>query len=373
MPIRPHASFLLRVAISLVGSAAVIASMHASLAGAQQDVTSDLALADRAIVKSEFIYETSEIPSCHASTLAFCGQQLVAAWFGGTQEGDPDVGIWLSRLEDGTWSAPREVARGVLADGQRLPCWNPVLVHIDQGPLILFYKVGPSPSTWWGMMMHSADAGRSWSQPIRLPDQIAGPIKNKPVMLPDGRLLCASSSEDHGWRVHMEWTADQGQTWGRTEPLNDGGTVGAIQPTILQHPAGRLQILCRSRGVGKILEAWSQDQGKTWSELEPTTLPNPNSGIDAVTLRDSRHVLVYNHTRRGRSPLNIALSPDGQKWLTGARLETEPGEYSYPAVIEGPDGMVHVTYTWQRRKIRHTVLDPAKFPLVEIVDGVWPQ
>ena len=321
----------------------------------------------------EFLYDKAEFPSCHASTLAFSGNQLVVAWFGGTDEGNRDVGIWLSRQEDSNWSRPVEVANGIESDGSRYPCWNPVLTQLDDGPLLLFYKVGPKPSAWWGMMMQSTDGGRAWNAPKRLPDGIAGPIKNKPVLLSDGRLLCGSSSEDHGWRVHMEWTADRGQTWHRTGALNDGKKFGAIQPTILQHPRGRLQILCRSRGVGKILESWSSDGGRSWSDLEPTTLPNPNSGIDAVTLRDGRQVLVYNHTRYSRSPLNVAVSPDGQRWFTGARLETEPGEYSYPAVIQGPDGLVHITYTWRRRKIRHVVVDPTRFPMQEIVDGQWPQ
>jgi predicted neuraminidase len=186
-------------------------------------------------------------------------------------------------------------------------------------------------------------------------------------------LLCGSSTEDQGWRVHMEWTSDQGRTWQRSAALNDGKTLGAIQPTILQHAGERLQILCRSRGVGKIVQAWSDDLGASWSGLEPTALPNPNSGLDAVTLRDGRHVLVYNHTRHSRSPLNVAISPDGQRWFTAASLETRPGEYSYPAIVQGPNGLIHVSYTWQRRKIRHVVLDPDKFPLREIIDGAWPQ
>ncbi len=341
--------------------------------GAAQGADQPAGAADPSIVKFEFLYEEAEFPSCHASTLAFCDAQLVAAWFGGTDEGNEDVGIWLSRCEASTWSRPLEVANGSQSDGSRFPCWNPVLVKIDRGPLILFYKVGPKPSAWWGMMMQSTDAGRTWSEPVRLPNDIAGPIKNKPLLLPDGRLLCGSSTEDQGWRIHMEWTADQGTSWQRSAALNDGKTLGAIQPTILQHAGERLQILCRSRGVGKIVQAWSDDLGKSWSGLEPISLPNPNSGLDAVTLRDGRQVLVYNHTRLSRSPLNVAISPDGQRWFTGAALETAPGEYSYPAVVQGPDGLIHVTYTWQRRKIRHVVLDPAKFPQQEIVDGVWPR
>jgi predicted neuraminidase len=310
----------------------------------------------------EFIYDTAPFPSCHASTLVETDQGIAAAWFGGTHEKHPDVGIWFARRTENGWTTPVEVVNGVQNAELRYPCWNPVLFQIPSGNLLLFYKVGPSPSTWWGMLTTSDDHGATWSEPRRLPEGILGPVKNRPELLADGRLLCGSSSEHEGWRVHMEWTSDEGKTWERTEALNDGKEFGAIQPSILRHDDNRLQIVCRSMGVGKVLQAWSDDGGRTWSELTPTDLPNPNSGTDAVTLQDGRHLVVYNHTPRGRTPLNVALSSDGKEWLASLVLENEPGEYSYPAVIQGKDGRIHVSYTWQRKKVRYVVLDPEKLP-----------
>jgi predicted neuraminidase len=310
------------------------------------------------LVKSEFIYEKASFDSCHASTIAETPGGLVTAWFGGTDEGNKDVAIWTSRQVKGKWTAPEMVIDGIQEDGSRHPCWNPVLFQQPGGPLLLFAKVGPSPRTWWGVLSSSADNGVSWSSVRRLPEGQAGPIKNKPVLLKDGRLLCGSSSEDHGWRVHMEWTTDAGATWKRTGVLNDGKEFGAIQPTILSHKDGSLQILCRSKGLGKIVQATSTDGGRNWSPLTPTSLPNPNSGIDAVTLADGRHVLIYNHTLRGRSPINLAVSDDGKTWSMVKALETDPGEYSYPAIIQAADGTLHVTYTWKRQKVKHLVLDP---------------
>ncbi|MAZ95050.1 MAG: sialidase [Planctomycetaceae bacterium] len=310
------------------------------------------------LVKSEFIYEKASFDSCHASTIAETPGGLVTAWFGGTDEGNKDVAIWTSRQVKGKWTAPEMVIDGIQEDGSRHPCWNPVLFQQPDGPLLLFAKVGPSPRTWWGVLISSADNGVSWSSVRRLPEGQAGPIKNKPVLLKDGRLLCGSSSEDQGWRVHMEWTTDVGATWKRTGVLNDGKEFGAIQPTILRHKDGSLQILCRSKGLGKIVQATSTDGGRNWSPLTPTSLPNPNSGIDAVTLADGRHVLIYNHTLRGRSPINLAVSDDGKTWSMVKALETDPGEYSYPAIIQAADGTLHVTYTWKRQKVKHLVLDP---------------
>ncbi len=206
-----------------------------------------------------------------------------------------------------------------------------------------------------------------------MPDGIVGPIKNKPVLLASGNLLSPSSSEDNGWRLHMESSPDGGKTWQKTPALNDGKQFSAIQPSVLFHPNGRLQLLCRSKN-GRVLEAWSEDGGTTWTELKATELPNPNSGTDAVTLQDGRQLLVYNHTPKGRSPLNVALSPDGKRWQAAVVLENEPGgEFSYPAVIQSRDGLVHITYTHHRKKIRYVVLDPAKLTLTDIKEGQWPK
>jgi len=342
--------------VSVAGLGALLLASGCETAKPSQK---ELSAPSMAVIKSEFIYETAPFPSCHASTIAETADGLVAAWFGGTHERDPDVGIWAARRDAKGWTAPVEVANGVQHDQKRFPCWNPVLFQAKDGPLLLFYKVGPSPSKWWGMLITSTDGGKSWGAPRRLPDGILGPIKNKPVALRDGTLLCPSSTEHDGWRVHLERTADLGATWTKTGPLNSPQEFGAIQPTILFHPNNRLQILCRSR-QNVIAESWSEDGGETWSAMKATSLPNPDSGIDAVTLRDGRHLLVYNPTQHGRTPLVLGLSTDGKSWKQVATLEDQPGEYSYPAIIQTRDGLVHITYTWKRQRVRHVVVDPAK-------------
>lgn len=323
---------------------------------------------------SEFIYEQAPFPSCHASTIVETDDGLVAAWFGGTHERHPDVGIWVARHDAEGWSAPVEVANGVVSESQRYPTWNPVLFQPRDGPLLLFYKVGPTPRDWWGMLKTSDDGGRTWSAATRLPDGIIGPVKNKPVQRADGTIVCPSSTEHEGWRVHFEFTSDNGQTWRRTPPVNDPDEIRAIQPSILTHGDGRMQALGRTRHSG-IFEVWSDDNGETWGEMTTTGLPNPSSGTDAVTLEDGRHLLVYNHNPnyKGRSPLNVAISEDGKNWSAALVLEDDPDhQYSYPAVIQTSDGLVHVTYTWRRERIKHAVIDPAKLELTPMVDGRWP-
>lgn len=328
----------------------------------------------QAVISSEFIYETAPYPECHASTIVQAPSgALVAAWFGGTRESAPDVSIYVARREAGRWGEPVKVADGAQADGARHPTWNPVLFQTPgRGALLLFYKVGPSPREWWGMVRSSSDEGRTWGAASRLPDGILGPIKNKPVVLADGTWLAGSSAEEAGnrWTVHFERSADQGRTWQKAGPV-DGSRArfDAIQPAILVHRGGVLQALCRTR-QGVVGQTWSRDGGQTWSGLSATTLPNPNSGVDAVTLADGRHLVVYNHSAHrpespasgNRWPLDVAISTDGLTWSRVLTLERDPlpDGYAYPAVIQASDGLVHITYTWDRKRIKHVVVDPRK-------------
>jgi predicted neuraminidase len=314
--------------------------------------------APSAAIAAEFIFEHAPFAQSHASTLAATDDGLVAAWFGGTRERNPDVGIWLARRTSMGWSTPKEVANGVQENGDRYPCWNPVLFRPQGGPLLLFYKVGPDPSRWWGMVTVSADDGQTWSEPVRLPEGILGPVKNKPIQLADGTLLSPSSTEHGSWQVRLERSSDLGRSWTRGGAFSGADEFGVIQPTLLAYPSGRIQLLARSR-QGWIVESWSENGGLNWSKLAASELSNPNSGIDAVLLRDGRALLVYNPTRFRRSPLRVALSADGAHWRDVLTLEDGWGEYSYPAVIQTGDGLVHVTYTWKRERIKHVVIDPA--------------
>jgi predicted neuraminidase len=331
-----------------------------------------------AVRSAGFIYESATFPSCHASTIEETESGPIASWFGGTHEKHPDVGIWVSLLRNGKWSNPVEVANGKLAgpNGTQLPTWNPVLFQpkrIHQGnpsPLFLFYKIGPSPETWWGMEVHSKDQGLTWSQPNRLPEGFLGPIKNKPIELDDGDWICPSSTETEEepskWQVHFERFDYQHQKWTKTPSLNDGIEIQAIQPTLLILGNGRLKAIGRSR-QNSIFETTSNDNGNTWQPLRLGTLPNNNSGLDALTLKDGRHLVVYNHVGGTpgqwggkRTPLNVAISKDSNTWEPSVVLENTPVEFSYPAVIQTRDGLVHITYTWNRKKIKHVVLDPTK-------------
>ncbi len=359
----------------------------------------EIPTSDKAILKDEFLYEKTSFPECHASTIVeLPNGDLLAAFFGGTKERNPDCCIWTCRKTKGSaaWTAPRKVADGIynditksaynesdLKDGiKRKACWNPVLFQVPHGELLLFYKLGNNMPDWTGWLVRSRDNGKTWSVPEALPEGFLGPIKNKPEWI-DGQILCPSSTEVNGWRAHMELTDSKCKHWKMIGPLDSelsvltqfrkqkeakAEAIYAIQPSILKLSDGRLQILCRTRNAN-ISTAYSSDKGLTWSKMAlMKNLPNNNSGIDAVTLQDGRHILIYNDfssldgTPKGpRNPLCVAISNDGQVWKKVLTLEDSPiKEYSYPAVIQGKDGEIHIVYTWRRQRIKHIVIDPGK-------------
>ena len=330
----------------------------------------------------EFLFDKAPFPSCHASTIIETPAGLVAAYFGGTAERAPDVCIWVSRNIDGKWLPPEKVADGVLTapvkgtagnDMMRVATWNPVLFQPKEGPLYLFYKVGGTPQTWWGEFRTSTDNGKTWSKATKLPDnpvgQLIGPVKDKPIQLADGTIVSGSSTEGTGGsHVHIELSYDNCQTWTRLPNIPG---PSAIQPTVMKYaqPDGKvkLQILCRT-SADVLVESWSTDEGKSWSDLKPSRLPNPGSGVDAVTLADGRALLAYNPTKKndpnkGRMPLNLAVSRDGIEWKDVLTLDNamDMGQFSYPAIIQGKDGTIHITYTYGRKTIKYVIVDPKSF------------
>ncbi len=392
-----------------------------------------------AVVENSFIYDQSIYPETHSASLVELEDgTLLATYFGGTKERVPDVCIYTQRKERGAreWSAPVLAADGVFTTGterarragidtscvkahfgpcikhgldwdasknriamtweealdfsdneegieQRKACWNPVLFQMPDGEVWLFFKIGKNVKDWTGWLCKSRDGGRTWSDKEPLPEGFLGPIKNKPELI-DGRLVCASSTENDGWKIHFETLDIATGQWTKQMPGNRKDVL-CIQPAILRHGNNTLQVVARTRPTneqrkgqvntrGKIATCWSFDNGRTWGETSLLDVPNNQSGIDAVTLakpvtmkvkgeriKDVRHVMIYNNfgtlpgTNKGpRTPVSIAVSTDGVTWHHALTLEDSPiSQYSYPAIIQGKDGSLHVAYTWRRQRIAY--------------------
>ena len=273
---------------------------------------------------------------------------------------------------------------------------------MPNGELWLFFKVGLKVADWTGWLCKSKDGGKTWSDKEPLPKGFLGPIKNKPEII-NGRLLCPSSTEDNGWKFHMEIYDIAKKEWKyvgpvkaelavRTEDMKAAGAksdkedieapdaggvatkdgrhpIDCIQPSILKLKDGRLQVLMRTRN-GRIGTSFSSDNGDTWTNVTLLDVPNNQSGTDAVTMQDGRHVLIYNDfaslpgTKKGvRTPLSIAISDDGTHWRHALTLEDSPiSHYSYPSIIQGKDGKLHTVYTWRRLRVAYKEIDPAQLP-----------
>ena len=353
----------------------------------------DIPTTNPAIVKDEFLYTKAPFPEAHASTIVETKKgDLVVAYFGGTKERNPDVCIWVNIKKKGSneWSAPMMVADGVFPEG-RYACWNPVLFEMPNGELWLFFKIGPSVSEWTGWLVRSKDGGRTWSRREPLPDGFLGPIKNKPELI-DGHLLCPSSTENKGWRFHMEILDLSDGRWKKGTPVKDLNwkyvpvesteaiktddnqlhPIDCIQPSILKLKDGRLQVLMRTHNA-HLATSFSSDNGNTWTPVTLLDIENNQSGTDAVTLADGRHALIYNNfetlpmTPKGvRTPCSIALSDDGTHWQHALTLEDSPiDQYSYPAIIQGKDGTLHCVYTWRRQRIAYKQIDLTKLKVVK--------
>lgn len=384
------------------------------------------------ILCDQFVYDftTAAHPSVHSASVAELNNgDLLATFFLGAREGAPDVCIYTARKpKDATdWEPLQLVANGDLRQGaktygteidstltepivtnvNRKACYNPVLFQIPDGDLLLFYKIGKNVRDWTGYMMRSSDDGKTWSDPraelavashptpssqlspVQCSDSLLGAIKNQPIYLPagfrcangtvleHGRILSPSSKEtgtaskekSGKWRSYIEVSEDDGYTWALYGPVPQASHIGTIQPALLVHPDGRIQMLCRTHRpsdneahYARIATAFSDDGGLTWGEMQLIEdLPNNNSGIGAVTLKDGTFALVYNPfslvpgpDKPLRNPCCIATSHDGLHWEHRLTLESSPiSQYSYPSLLMGSDGTLHAIYTWRRQGIKY--------------------
>ena len=309
----------------------------------------------------------------HVSSISPADNKMACAWYAGSREGAGDVAIYFSLFNEETltWGQPvklvdrlqssNELKRDVKKIG------NPVLFSDSAGRLWLFYS-SVTVGGWSGCSLNykiSTDGGSTWTNSSKM---ILSPffnltenVKNKGILFEDGSFVIPVYHEFiNKFSQLVRLKPGKGHTnyeiWKITTNEN------AIQPSILPDEGGAMTAFFRNMGNKKenyILKTFSKDAGKTWSELIDTSLPNPNSGFDIIRLADGGYLAVINYSFHDRSNLTMLISEDkGKTWRKIKVLENTPGkEYSYPSINRSNSGLYHLTYTYERRRIKHIVFN----------------
>lgn len=316
--------------------------------------------------------ENGAFPFSHGSTLVeFDDGGLFCAWYAGSREKGDDVAIVGASLPAGAaeWTAPR-----VLVDTPGKSDGNPVL-HVGQGgTLWLFYNVmfgsgegrtqqGTGWTTCKVVAVTSTDCGATWSNERVLIDELGFLTRNKPIVLANGTLLLPIQDE-RNWSSRVLISADRGQTWEMSEPIDCGLGFhkGNIEPALLERSDG--SVLCLMRTGSERFRTWqsiSTDGGHHWTKPVETETPNPNAALDLTRLRSGNVLMALNPVPEGnREELSVWLSADeGATWIAFRVIENGPGHASYPALIEGRDGRIHVTYSRPDGGLNHATFNEA--------------
>ncbi|MBT2548189.1 exo-alpha-sialidase [Arthrobacter sp. ISL-65] len=327
---------------------------------------------------ADFAYLPAPTVQSHAANLLTLPDgRLGCVWFGGTQEGVPDISIWFSTLEPGSsqWSPAQQ-----LSDDSTRSEQNPILFTAPgpaghDGVLWLLYtaqKAG-NQDTAEVRRRTSTDSGRTWGPVETLfPANETGGVfvRQLPVLLPSGRLIipifrCITTPGEK-WVGNSDDSAvmisdDGGSTW--SEHILPG-SLGCVHMNIQPVADGSLLALFRSRWADSIYESRSTDDGTTWSEPAPTELPNNNSSIQFAALADGRLALVYNHSRaeentERRLSLYDEIDDDG--------LAAEQGQLVEPAPVPGAG-----TDDGERRAFWGTPRSPMTLAISEDSGRTWP-
>ena len=305
-------------------------------------------------------------PSAHASSVALMPDgALLVAWFGGTREGADDVAIQMARVKDGrvqdSWiSLTCQQLEGLTHRVIRT-LGNPV-VSVDANGRVRMHVVSVSYGGWAGSSVNqllSEDGGKSWSEARRL---ILSPlcnlstlVRNQVVTMEDGTIgLPAYHELLHKWGMWVRLTTDGRVLQCDRMPSNVGEL---LQPAVVATSAtDALAVLRNTNHAQPVIgRSATADGGQTWSLKTPLDIPNPNASVSMIRLLDGSLLIAANPLANGRNVLQLFRSRDGgASWTASRTIERSDisSEFSYPSFAQSADGMILLSYTWQRKGIR---------------------
>ncbi len=306
-----------------------------------------------------FVHRPSAgLPQCHAATIVERADgALVSGWYAGAHEKARDVAIYGAVLPP---DAEEWEARGVFADTPQFSEGNPVLYEDASRRLWLFFVtlLGDRWDTGQVKCAHSLDGGVTWNPPFYVCDEWGRMTACKPLTLPDGAILLPLYLEAGGAFVLR--TENLGQDWQTSMLVNTPG--GVMQPALARRGDGSVLMYLRTceADPGTVWQSVSGDGGRTWDAPTRAPLPNPNARLDLTRLASGRLAVAFNDSPDQRTPLTLALSEDdGASWPLRFDVESDAGEFSYPALIQARDGLLHLVYTYRRTHIAHVACDEA--------------
>jgi len=305
-----------------------------------------------------------------ASITELSNGDLYIAYYGGSGEYGDDTAVYGSRLKKGEmlWTAPQ-----IIADTPDRGEGNPVVWQAPDGKVWLFY-VNRYGETWSNARVKakiSTDSAQTWSDSFMLNFEEGTMVRGQPIVLNNGDYLLPmyyETGEDREKTISTTTSYfmrynPKTKKWTETNRIKS--PMGNLQAQVVQISDNYLITYIRRggdflpTGHGYMLRAESRDGGYTWSDAVETEVPNPNSAVDFIKLKNGHLLLVYNHNMNDRTPLTVAVSTDGDKSYPFRRnIAGGDNTFAYPYAIQTADGKIHIVYTTNNRTtIMHAVFD----------------
>lgn len=305
-----------------------------------------------------------------ASITQLANGDLYLAYYTGSGEYATDTAVYGARRPQGrtAWTTPAPIA-----DTPFRSEGNPVVWQAPDGRVWLFYVVryGATWSTSLIQAKISRDGARTWSDPMLVTMTPGMMVRSRPLALANGDFLLPAYHETghdtemvgpDSCSLFFRFDARQ-HTWTETNRIRS--RLGNLQPAVARVTDEYLVAYCRRGGDysdrpdGRIVRSESRDGGQTWSDGKETEFKNPNAAVEFLRLKSGNHLLIFNDTTKGRTPLTVALSTDGDQTYPHRRNLIEgPGDFAYPYAVQTNDGKIHLIFTSDRRTtIYHAVFN----------------